>query len=46
MTNILDWEAAANVWKKADVALQAAKKAEDDARQTLINRAQILRNMS
>jgi len=34
--NDLAWEAAANVWKKADAALAAAKKAEDDARQTLI----------
>ena len=37
--NELNWEAAAEIWKKADAALQAAKKAEDDARQTLIEMA-------
>jgi len=35
----LAWEAAAEVWKKASAALQAAKVAEDNARQTLIKMA-------
>lgn len=37
--NELAWQAAVEVWKKADAALAAAEKAEDDARKTLIDLA-------
>ena len=39
MTDVLAWESAAKVWKEADAALQTAKVAEDNARQTLIKMA-------